>query len=74
MAIRERTAHPGEVCTCGRPALVVLTGTKWGPIGWCGLSDGGDLKGPCPFCGGPRHDLGRCPHYELRPDWAQPPK
>jgi hypothetical protein len=33
----------------------------------CGREDGGEQTGPCPFCGGQRHQ-GRCPAYRLRPD------
>lgn len=35
-----RTAAPGELCTCGRPAVVVFT-TERGEAGWCGIEDGG---------------------------------
>jgi hypothetical protein len=66
----ERPAAPGERCTCGRQAVVVYLGGVFGPTGYCGIADGGDRAGPCPFCGGPRHQQpeGRCPHYRLRPD------
>lgn len=43
---------------------------RFGEVGWCGAS-GDDRAGPCPFCGGGRHE-GRCPNYRLRPD-PQPP-
>jgi hypothetical protein len=66
----ERPAEPGELCTCGRPAVVVYLGGVFGPTGWCGRSDGGEVAGPCPFCGGPRHE-GRCPDYRLRLDRAR---
>jgi hypothetical protein len=56
--LSERPAEPGELCTCGRQAVVVYLGTVFGPTGWCGQADGGDQTGPCPFCGGHRH-LGR---------------
>jgi hypothetical protein len=64
----ERRAEPGELCTCGRQAIVVYLGSVFGPTGDCGIRDGGDQTGPCPFCGGPRHSEleGRCPHYRLR--------
>jgi hypothetical protein len=67
---RERPADPGELCTCGRQAVVVYLGSAFGPTGYCGLADGGDQTGPCPFCGGPRHrePYGRCPDYRLRLD------
>ncbi len=68
--ISERRAEPGERCTCGRQAIVVYLGSAFGPTGDCGIRDGGDQTGPCPFCGGPRHaELeGRCPRYRLRLD------
>jgi hypothetical protein len=66
----ERPAEPGELCTCGREAIVVYLGSIFGPTGYCGIPDGGDRAGPCPFCGGPRHQEpeGRCPDYRLRLD------
>jgi hypothetical protein len=62
----QRRAEPGELCTCGRPAVVVFLHGRHGPTGWCGTGDGGDQTGPCPFCGGSRHE-GRCPQYRLHP-------
>jgi hypothetical protein len=66
----ERPAAPGERCTCGRRAIVVYLGSTFGSTGYCGIPDGGDQTGPCPFCGGPRHrePSGRCPAYRLRLD------
>jgi hypothetical protein len=66
----ERPAQPGERCTCGRQAVVVYLTSRFGPIGYCGIADGGDQAGPRPFCGGPRHPEpdGLCPDYRLRPD------
>jgi hypothetical protein len=66
----ERPAAPGELCTCGRQAIVVYLGSVFGPTGYCGIPDGGKESGPCPFCGGPRHaePSGRCPAYRLRLD------
>jgi hypothetical protein len=65
----DRPAEPEELCTCGRPALVVINAGPAGLVGWCGQEDA-DREGPCPFCGGPRHQ-GICPRYQLRPDaWA----
>jgi hypothetical protein len=58
----------GERCTCGRQAIVVFLGSAFGPTGYCGIADGGDQIGPCPFCGGPRHQSSRCPDYRLRLD------
>jgi hypothetical protein len=65
----ERPAELGELCTCGRQAIVVYLGSVFGPTGYCGIPDG-DTTGPCPFCGGPRHSEpdGRCPNYRLRLD------
>jgi hypothetical protein len=64
----ERPAQPGELCTCGRQAIVVYLGSVFGPTGYCGIADSGNRAGPCPFCGGPRHQEGRCPDYRLRLD------
>jgi hypothetical protein len=66
----ERSAEPGELCICGRQAIVVYLGSSFGPTGYCGIPDGGEDTGPCPFCGGPRHLEweGRCPRYRLRLD------
>jgi hypothetical protein len=61
----DRPAEEGELCTCGRPALVVVSGGTLGYIGWCGQMDS-NRTGPCPFCGGPRHQS-HCPSYRLRP-------
>jgi hypothetical protein len=68
--LTERLAEPGERCTCGRQAIVVYLGSVFGPTGSCGIADGGDQAGPCPFCGGPRHTApyGRCLDYRLRLD------
>ncbi|MDH6460874.1 hypothetical protein M2302_001040 [Micromonospora sp. A200] len=66
----ERPAEPGEVCTCGRPAVKVFTGGPWGDTGYCGLPVGGQ-SGPCAFCGGPRHESERCPSYQVRPSAAE---
>jgi hypothetical protein len=62
----ERLAQAGELCTCGRQAVVVFRSDVFGETGWCGINDGGRSYGPCPFCGGPRHTDGRCPDYRLR--------
>jgi hypothetical protein len=68
--LTERLAVAGELCTCGRPAIVVYLGSVFGPTGYCGIPDGGEDTGPCPFCGGARHrePYGRCPAYRLRLD------
>jgi hypothetical protein len=69
----ERPAEPGELCTCGRQAVVVYLTERFGPIGYCGISDGGGRIEPCPFCGGPGHRGERCPAYRLRPaEGSQP--
>jgi hypothetical protein len=66
----ERPAAPGELCTCGRQAIVVYLASEFGPTGYCGIPDGGEGTGPCPFCGGPRHrePYSRCLAYRLRLD------
>jgi hypothetical protein len=66
--ITKRRAEPGELCTCGRQAIVVYLGSEFGPTGDCGIRDGGAKTGTCPFCGGPQHGEpeGRCPQYRLR--------
>jgi hypothetical protein len=66
MAATQRPAQPGELCTCGRPALIVFLTERWGPTGWCGITDGGATR-PCVFCNGPAHHGQRCPRYQLRP-------
>ena len=63
-----RNAESGERCTCGRQAETVFPTEDFGEVGWCGRSDGGDRTGPCPFCGGGRHDWPLCPDYRLRLD------
>jgi hypothetical protein len=37
-----RLAHDDEICTCGRPAVLVL-GNRWGGSGWCATNDLGPL-------------------------------
>jgi hypothetical protein len=61
-----RQAPEGDLCTCGRPAVEVFVRADGAEVGYCGRSDGGDKKGPCPFCGGRRHELGPCPSYTVR--------
>ena len=64
----KRAAVAGELCTCGRPAVVVFVTDRLGPVGWCGLGDGG-AKGPCLFCGDQAgHEGDRCSQYRLRLD------
>jgi hypothetical protein len=66
VTVRARPAEPGERCTCGRPAIVVYATSWHGEVGWCGIHDGGDRTGPCPFCGRQRHSNTVCPDYQLR--------
>jgi hypothetical protein len=61
----ERAAEEGELCTCGRQAVIVYLTERFGPVGWCGRSDGGERTGSCPFCGECRHEDG-CPAYTIR--------
>lgn len=71
-----RPAVPGEVCTCGQPAVVVFDHPALGvPMGSCLELDPQPRTGPCPFCGRlGRHDGdGICPSYTLRPAWALQP-
>jgi len=47
-----RRAELGELCTCGRQAVEVHTGGRFGDTGGCGLPDGGaPADGVCTFCG-----------------------
>jgi hypothetical protein len=67
-----RLGVPGELCTCGRQAIWVFSVAS-GLVGACGINDGGNDVGPCPFCSSPRkhfNDSGvliPCPQYRLRP-------
>ena len=67
----QRLAGPGELCTCGRPAVTVYL-TERGAFGYCGQPDGGARTRPCPWCGVARRHLTgwgdptRCPDYALR--------
>lgn len=70
-----RPAVPGEVCTCGKPAVVVFDHPALGiPQGSCLEMNPQPRTGPCPFCGvtGPHTTEGLCPAYTLRPAWAAP--
>lgn len=64
----QRPAQPGEVCTCGRRAVVVYTGGRYGPTGYCGSEQ---PPAPCTWCGAGSH-TGRCPAYRLRPEPGAP--
>lgn len=48
----QRPAEPGEMCTCGRQAVMVFVTPRDGgsvrETGYCGVIDGGDKSGPCP--------------------------
>lgn len=72
--LRQRPAQPGERCTCGRAAVLVFVGGRFGYTGYCGIPDGGARSQPCPFCGQPRErHLGRrCPDYQLCSDASAP--
>jgi hypothetical protein len=67
-----RDALPGELCMCGRQAIAVFSVAS-GLVGTCGVGDGGDAVGPCPFCSSPRKHFSesgtliQCPQYRLRP-------
>jgi prepilin-type N-terminal cleavage/methylation domain-containing protein len=43
---RTREPRPGELCSCGRPAVLVYLTDNFGDVGWCGRSDGGDRRTP----------------------------
>lgn len=70
----QRPAQPGDLCTCGRQAVVVYTSPEYGDVGHCGV-EGAAFRPvlPCPWCGsGEAHkeswgDPARCPDYTLRP-------
>lgn len=70
----ERAARPGELCTCGRPAVVVYSNEKFGDAGYCGVEgSAADPVLPCPWCGtttphrASYGDPERCPSYSVRP-------
>ena len=47
-----RPAQAGELCACGRPAMVVHVGGRFGDVGDCGLDDRVVRPdGVCVFCG-----------------------
>ena len=58
MSAPERAALAGELCTCGRQAVVIYTSRPNDPVGHCGLDNGGAPdNGWCPFCENElRHD------------------
>jgi hypothetical protein len=52
MTSGSRPAEPGELCPCGRPAMVVTVGGRFGDTGDCGLDDRVVRPdGVCVFCG-----------------------
>jgi hypothetical protein len=69
----QRPAEPGELCTCGRQAVVVYANEEYGEVGHCGV-EGAAFRPvlPCPWCGATEAhteswgDPGRCPQYTLR--------
>lgn len=70
----ERPAQPGELCTCGHPAVVVYSNERFGEVGYCGAPGSARIAvSPCPFCGArfPHKtswgDPERCPDYQLIP-------
>lgn len=70
----QRPAEPGELCTCGRPAITVYFSPEFGDVGHCGVEGSAQHPVlPCPWCGSPTAhktswgDPDRCPHYTLRP-------
>lgn len=73
MGSEQRSAEVGELCTCGRPAVVVYTSDQYGQVGHCGI-DGAAFRPvlPCPWCGSSEPHLeawgdpARCPRYTLR--------
>jgi hypothetical protein len=74
MASSERPAVSGELCTCGRQAIVVLVTEDFGEVGWCGLSGVMPPVTPCPFCGSEGFhrtawgDIEKCPKYRVSPN------
>lgn len=74
----ERLAAAGELCTCGRLAVVVFSNTEFGDVGYCGIEGSqADPVLPCPWCSStkphtvPWGDPGKCPDYQLRPPTAR---
>jgi hypothetical protein len=72
----QRAARPVSAApAAGRrsPCSPARTGPEFG---YCGLPDGGDRTGLCPFCGHDRHrhswgDAAPCPRYRLQSDLLQ---
>lgn len=69
-----RRAEPGELCTCGRPAVDVFITEDLDEVGYCGQEGSRQFPVlPCPWCGAtephrePLGDRGKCPDYQVRP-------
>ncbi|WP_159024380.1 hypothetical protein [Streptomyces scabiei] len=74
MSTDQRAAEPGELCTCGRQAVLVFSTEEFGDVGYCGVEGSAfDPVLPCPWCGSSAPhtqswgDPKRCPDYQLRP-------
>ncbi|MGW2725629.1 hypothetical protein [Streptomyces sp. NPDC001492] len=74
---QHRPAEDGELCTCGRQAVVVYPTHDYGDVGHCGVDgNGAHPVVPCPWCGATRPHATwgvpvRCPDYTLRPPAAE---
>jgi hypothetical protein len=42
----ERAARPGEVCSCGQPAVIVYITEKFGDVPYCGIAGVGPDDDP----------------------------
>lgn len=79
MSSEQRPAELGELCTCGRQAVVVYSSEEFGEVGYCGI-EGAAARPvlPCPWCGTSEPhtqswgDPTRCPEYTLRPAVREP--
>lgn len=74
MTSTERPAEPGDLCTCGRQAIVVYSNEQFGDAGHCGIEGAAFTPVlPCPWCSStvPHRqawgDPEKCPQYRLRP-------
>jgi hypothetical protein len=74
MSSEQRSAEPGELCTCGRQAVIVFHSEEFGDVGYCGIDGAAfDPVLPCPWCASSEPhkaswgDPARCPDYTLRP-------
>ena len=66
MDTEQRAAERGELCTCGRQAVIVFVSEQHGEVGYCGI-EGAAVRPilPCPWCGSSE------PHKE---SWGDPAK